>query len=131
VANILMYDSPPPVGFSYCGTNTTGDGYSCGDWDDYRTARAAHTFVENWMKAYPEFAKHDLYLSGESYAGVYIPMLAREILNDAASATKDRLKGFAIGDGCVGTDVLCGQKSGPWFHLQFFHGTARMLPAAR
>lgn len=94
VANILMYDSPPPVGFSYCGSNVSGDGYSCGDWDDYRTAKAAHTFVENWMKDYPECIKlytskdyskyevcdfvilhdlldasHDLYLAGESYGG--------------------------------------------------------------
>jgi hypothetical protein len=121
-ANILIYDSPPPVGFSYCGTNVGGDGYSCGDWDDYRTAKAAHTLVENWLKAFPEYAKHDLYLSGESYAGVYIPMLAREILDDTTSPTKDQLKGFAIGDGCAGTEVLCGQKSGPFFHIEFFHG---------
>ena len=32
LANVLIYDSPPPVGFSYCGKNFSGDGYSCGDW---------------------------------------------------------------------------------------------------
>ena len=42
LANILIYDSPPPVGFSYCGTDVGGDGYSCGDWDDYRTVRNTH-----------------------------------------------------------------------------------------
>lgn len=120
VANILMYDSPPPVGYSYCGDNVGGDGYSCGDWDDTRTAKAAHTFVENWLAANPTFAKHDIYLSGESYAGVYIPTLARDILN-SKSTTKERLKGFAVGDACVGTEVLCGP-SGPWFHIEFFHG---------
>lgn len=30
VASILIYDSPPPVGFSYCNHNVSGDGYSCG-----------------------------------------------------------------------------------------------------
>lgn len=121
-ANVLIYDSPAPVGYSYCGDHPGGDGYSCGDWDDYRTARAAHVFVKSFMRAYPEYSKHDLYLSGESYAGVYIPMLAREILDDTADATRQQLKGLAIGDGCVGTDVLCGQSSGPWFEIQFFHG---------
>merc|ERR1712086_925135 len=77
VANVLIYDSPAPVGFSYCNNNTGGDGYSCGNWDDTRTARAAHVFMKNWMKAFPAFASLDLYLSGESYAGVYIPMLAQ------------------------------------------------------
>jgi len=122
VANVLIYDSPAPVGFSYCNNNTGGDGYSCGNWDDSRTARAAHVFMKNWMKAFPAFASLDLYLSGESYAGVYIPMLAREILNDKTDPTYKQLRGFAVGDGCVGSDVLCGQKSGPWFNIQFFHG---------
>ena len=77
------------------------------------------------LQAYPEFASHDLFLSGESYAGVYIPMLAREILQDTSSSTATHLKGMLIGDGCAGTDVLCGDQpghSGPWYHLQFFHG---------
>lgn len=29
-ASILIYDAPPPVGFSYCGDDVSGDGYSCG-----------------------------------------------------------------------------------------------------
>eukprot|EP00656_Telonema_subtile_P032308 TRINITY_DN3542_c0_g1_i2.p1 TRINITY_DN3542_c0_g1~~TRINITY_DN3542_c0_g1_i2.p1 ORF type:complete len:509 (+),score=117.33 TRINITY_DN3542_c0_g1_i2:126-1652(+) len=122
VANVLIYDSPAPVGFSYCNDNPGGDGYSCGNWDDYRTAKAAHAFFKNWMLAYPEYNKHDLYLSGESYAGVYIPMLAREILDDPTDPSKSNLKGLAIGDGCVGTEVLCGRSQGPWFNLEFFHG---------
>jgi len=121
VANVLMYDSPAPVGFSYCNDDVGGDGYSCGNWDDTRTAKSVHQFVESWMKAFPKFAAHDLYLSGESYAGVYIPMLAREIVN-FDSPTRAHLKGFAVGDGCVGTDVLCGEKSGPWFHIKFMQG---------
>jgi len=123
VANLLIYDSPCPVGYSYCGNNVSGDGYSCGNWDDFRTAKAAKSFMNNWAKAFTSFAKHDLYLSGESYAGVYIPMLAREILDDPSHNLHHNLKGMAIGDGCVGSDVLCGNtKSGPFFHVEFFHG---------
>ncbi len=122
VASVLIYDAPPPVGYSYCGDDVAGDGYSCGDWDDYRAARAAHTFVENWLGEFQAFAHNKLFLSGESYAGVYIPMLAREILNDPTSRAKAQLSGMAIGDGCVGSDVLCGGNRGPYFSVEFFHG---------
>ena len=67
---MLIYDAPPPVGYSYCGDDVAGDGYSCGDWDDYRAARAAHAFVENWLAEFPAFGHNKLFLSGESYAGV-------------------------------------------------------------
>ena len=125
VGSLLIYDAPPPVGYSYCHDDPAGDGYSCGNWDDARTARVVHQFLNNWMAAFPAFAQRDLYLTGESYAGVYIPTLAREIVDDPTSLAATHLKGMAIGDGCVGTDVLCGDQpghSGPWFDLQFFHG---------
>ena len=38
VGSVLMFDWPPPVGFSYCDNNASGSGYSCGDWDDSRMA---------------------------------------------------------------------------------------------
>jgi len=125
VASLLIYDAPPPVGYSYCHDDPSGDGYSCGDWDDFRAAKSVHAFLENWFLAFPAFASRDLYLSGESYAGVYIPMLAREILDAPSSPIAPHLKGMLIGDGCAGTEVLCGDQpghSGPWYHLQFFHG---------
>jgi carboxypeptidase C (cathepsin A) len=81
-ASVLIYNSPPPVGYSYCDpAGPAGDGYSCGDWDDHRTAVTVHSFVENWLDAYPEFQKQEMYVIGESYAGIYVPTLVREILN--------------------------------------------------
>lgn len=65
-ASVLMYDSPPPVGFSYCGDDVNGDGYSCGDWNDERTSLAAYTFMKNWIREFSDFASNELYLSGES-----------------------------------------------------------------
>ena len=51
------------------------------------------------LQAYPEFKSNDLYLSGESYAGKYVPMLAREVYNEKDASRKLNLKGFAVGDG--------------------------------
>ena len=77
---MLIYDAPPPVGYSYCGDDVAGDGYSCGDWDDYRAARAAHAFVENWLAEFPAFGHNKLFLSGESYAGVCAVLASPEFV---------------------------------------------------
>ena len=46
---------PPPVGFSYCDpVGPSGDGNSCGSWNDTKTAKHSLIFMQNWMKAFPE-----------------------------------------------------------------------------
>ncbi len=57
-----------------------------------------------WFTAFPEFAANDFYISGESYAGVYVPMLANRVRegNAAAPAVTINLKGFMVGNGCTG-----------------------------
>jgi len=51
---------------------------------------------------------------------VYVPTIVREILNDPGPIN---LKGFAVGDGCMGTEVLCGgAKKGPFYEIEFMHG---------
>jgi serine carboxypeptidase-like clade 2 len=37
-------------------------------------------FLLHWMKRFPQYAHADLYLSGESYGGHYVPNLALEIV---------------------------------------------------
>jgi len=75
-----------------------------------------------FVNQFPEFARNGLYVTGESYAGIYVPIIVREILNDPGPMN---LKGFAVGDGCIGYNVLCGRSkeySGPYWHLEFFYG---------
>jgi carboxypeptidase C (cathepsin A) len=33
-------------------------------------------FLKKWYELFPEYKTHELYMSGESYAGVYIPLWA-------------------------------------------------------
>mmetsp|Transcript_41795 Transcript_41795/g.111392 ORF Transcript_41795/g.111392 Transcript_41795/m.111392 type:complete len:580 (-) Transcript_41795:623-2362(-) len=125
VGSVLMFDWPPPVGFSYCNGDPTGDGNSCGAWDDNRTAAADFRALRGWFdELFPEYKTNDLYLTGESYAGVYIPKLAQQVLADnEASDDPLNLKGFAVGDACTGTEVLCGDNGlGPWWSVLFFYG---------
>ena len=56
----------------------------------------------DFYQKFPSLKEKDLYISGESYAGIYIPMLAYEILhyNDKCTDEKDKikLKGIMIGN---------------------------------
>jgi len=78
-----------------------------------------------WFKAFPEYAKNDFYITGESYAGIYVPTLANRILDgNEAGQPYVNLKGIAVGNGCTGHSVgTCG--NGPereQILLDFLHG---------
>lgn len=125
LGSVLIRNLPPPVGFSYCDpAGPNGAGHSCGSWNDTKTARHSLTFMENWFAAFPEFAKLDLFLAGESYAGLYVPMLAREMLA-SSSPVAQQLRGILVGDGCLGgpgNKGGCIPAGGLFFSIQFFHG---------
>ena len=110
-ANVLYIEHPAPTGFSYC---SPGD---CGTWNDTTQAEAQYRVLESFFKSYPELAKNDFYMSGESYAGVLVPTCALQILKYRTDANKDTapwsLKGFALGNDCPGNRVeTCTPYSG-------------------
>jgi carboxypeptidase C (cathepsin A) len=121
IATIIAIDNPAPVGFSYCDpVGPTGDGTSCGPWNDSYVAKSNYNFWANWVKDFPEFTQNDFYIAGESYGGVYVPIIVRAILQNPIPGLN--LKGFAVGDGCIGTEVLCGGTNGPYWDIEFMHG---------
>lgn len=103
-ANVLFLESPAGVGFSY--SNTTSDYDKSGD---SRTAADNYVFLLNWLERFPEYKDRDFYISGESYAGHYVPQLAHTILqhNKKANKTLINLKGIIIGNAVINdeTDV--------------------------
>ncbi|GMP48362.1 hypothetical protein CsSME_00015740 [Camellia sinensis var. sinensis] len=103
VANILFLESPAGVGFSY--SNTTSDYDMSGD---KRTAHDAYVFLINWFKRYPHYKARDFYITGESYAGFYIPELADTIIKrnkEADSTSTIKLKGIMIGNGIMNDET--------------------------
>ncbi|KAI5342036.1 hypothetical protein L3X38_009911 [Prunus dulcis] len=101
-ANVLFLESPAGVGFSY--SNKTSDYDANGD---RRTAADNYMFLVNWLERFPEHKDREFYISGESYAGHYVPQLAHTILyhNKRANKTIINLKGIMIGNAVINDET--------------------------
>ncbi|WCJ35376.1 Serine carboxypeptidase 1 [Euphorbia peplus] len=97
VANIIFLESPAGVGFSY--SNNSSD-YTTGD---KKTSEDSYTFLLNWLERFPKYKTRDFYITGESYAGHYVPQLASIIIakNKGSNQTIINLKGIAIGNAWI------------------------------
>ncbi|OQU78933.1 hypothetical protein SORBI_3008G073700 [Sorghum bicolor] len=95
VSSVLYLDSPSGVGLSY--SKNVSD-YETGD---LKTAADSHTFLLKWFQLYPEFLKNPFYIAGESYAGVYIPTLANEVVKGIHKGDNPviNFKGYMVGNG--------------------------------
>ena len=69
-ANMLYLESPAGVGFS---RNTNKSAIAFSDMSQSIDAFAA---LEVWYAGFSEFMANPLFVSGESYAGVYVPYLS-------------------------------------------------------
>ncbi|KAG6626623.1 hypothetical protein I3843_15G058300 [Carya illinoinensis] len=98
VANVIFLESPAGVGFSY--SNTSADYSNVGDKS---TAKDSYTFLLNWLERFPQYKNRDFFITGESYAGHYVPQLAYTILikNKITNQTLINLKGIAIGNAWI------------------------------
>nr|XP_043629652.1 serine carboxypeptidase 1-like [Erigeron canadensis] len=114
VANMLFLESPAGVGFSY--SNTSSDYAHAGDKN---TADDAYIFLVNWLERFPQYKTRDFYLTGESYAGHYVPQLAYKILsnNKITNQTIINMKGIAIGNAWIDDETsLKGMYDYWWTH---------------
>ncbi|XP_030497220.2 serine carboxypeptidase-like 20 [Cannabis sativa] len=111
VSNIIYLDSPAGVGLSY---SKNSSDYKTGD---KKTALDSHIFLLKWFELYPEYLKNPFFIAGESYAGVYVPTLAYEVVKglDAGATPKLNFKGYLVGNG-VTDDVFDGNALVPFAH---------------
>ena len=122
-ANLLALESPAGVGYSYCAKQLKRPPGGCYNTDKSTASDALAALVHFFGVKFPTLAKNEFFITGESYAGVYVPTLSRAILdhNDAVAAaessevfendatktttknstTKINLVGLAAGDPCT------------------------------
>jgi len=94
IANVLYLESPSGVGFS---TSNTSADYTTGD---DKTAMDSYLFLLKFFEKFPQFASNPLWISGESYAGHYVPKLSLVIsqMNAAGQNPKINIQGFQVGN---------------------------------
>lgn len=96
VSSIIFLDSPVGTGFSY--SNTTED-YVTGD---VKTVSDVYAFLIKWLEEYPEFLPNPMYIAGDSYSGIFVPMVAQKIVNGNEAGMKHmNFKGYMVGNGAA------------------------------
>ncbi|EFC43820.1 predicted protein, partial [Naegleria gruberi] len=92
-ANIIYLDAPAGVGYSYGNTS-----FYAVNSDD-QTAQESRTFLVEFLTHYSQFRNSDLYISGASYGGKYVPNLAKLILEENVKGQfVINLKGITLGN---------------------------------
>ncbi|KAJ0238809.1 Serine carboxypeptidase-like 47 [Hirschfeldia incana] len=104
VSNLLYVDQPVGTGFSY--TSDPSDLRH----DETGVSNDLYDFLQAFFKEHPKYAKNDFYITGESYAGHYIPALASRVQsgNKNNEGLPINLKGFAIGNGLTNPEIQYG-----------------------
>ncbi|KAJ0792676.1 putative peptidase S10, serine carboxypeptidase, alpha/Beta hydrolase [Helianthus annuus] len=92
VANVIFVDEPAGVGFSYA---TTYEGTKS---SDSILALHSYQFLTKWVLENPRFQNHQLYISGISYMGLLVPMVALEAYkgNEDGNQPQLNIKGYLI-----------------------------------
>ncbi|KAK1308379.1 Serine carboxypeptidase 3 [Acorus calamus] len=94
-SNLIFVDQPTGTGFSYSSDKRDLR------HDETGVSNDLYDFLQAFFKEHPQFTKNDFYITGESYAGHYIPAFASRVHqgNKAKDGIHINLKGFAIGNG--------------------------------
>ncbi|KAG6379584.1 Alpha/Beta hydrolase protein [Boletus reticuloceps] len=92
VADYVWIDQPVGTGFS----TVDIDGYAP---DEDQLAADFMGFLENFVKVFPNLATRPLHITGESYAGKYIPYITKAYFG--MDNPPVNLTGIAMGDGTI------------------------------
>jgi len=121
VGSLFTIEQPKGVGFSYC----TGAGL-CENTDE-STAQDTYEAIVAFFERFPQLAARPFFVTGESYAGTYLPMLMDQI--DQRGGIPN-FRGAAIGNGCWGSSCFYGvTESQIDFHT--FSGQMFLAPELR
>lgn len=71
-ASVIFLDQPVNVGYSYSGSSVS---------NTIAAGKDVYALLTLFFKQFPEYSTQPFHISGESYAGHYIPVFASEILS--------------------------------------------------
>ena len=109
-SNLLFIEQPAGVGFS----ETDNPEFM---WNDDIMAENLLFGLKDFINEF-QLKGRPLYITGESYAGVYIPYLATYILKDTSEEDKVNLKGIFVGNGLTDgeTDIERSMVDFAYYH---------------
>jgi len=89
-ANLLYVDQPLGTGWSTASQLERNEDQIAADF---------YTFLNEFVETFPQYKNRDFYITGESYAGHYIPAISANIVKQGGLQLN--FKGLAIGNGLV------------------------------
>ncbi|GMQ01148.1 hypothetical protein CsSME_00047889 [Camellia sinensis var. sinensis] len=99
-ASMIFLDAPVGTGFSYARTP--------GGWptSDTKSAEQSYQFLRKWLVEHPQFLSVQLFVGGDSYAGLTVPLITKKIIDGNKEKAKPymNIKGYLVG--CPGTDSV-------------------------
>ena len=104
VANLIYVDQPIGTGFSYS-TDPADDVH-----DERRVAEDMLQFLSEFSDAHPELKGRDFFVTGESYAGHYVPAVSYRVFREQqkGGGPSFSLRGLAIGNGLTMPEIQYG-----------------------
>lgn len=87
-ASVIFLDQPVNVGYSYSGGSVS---------NTIAAGKDVYALLTLFFKQFPEYAEQSFHISGESYAGHYIPVFTSEILSH--KKRNINLQSILIGNG--------------------------------
>ena len=103
--NLIYIDNPVGTGFSFTNNDK---GYANNETD---VGRDVYTALVQFFELFPELQTNDFFVTGESYAGKYVPAVSHAIKDyNIKAKLKINLKGLAIGNGLTdpGNQLIYG-----------------------
>ncbi|KAI7733876.1 hypothetical protein M8C21_013932, partial [Ambrosia artemisiifolia] len=94
VASIIFVDQPAGTGFAYA---KTPEAYIT---NDTLSAMQAYSFLKKWLVDHPKLLNNPLYVAGDSYMGILLPMIVQEIYNgnEVGEGPRINIKGYSLGN---------------------------------
>lgn len=102
--NMIFVDQPINTGFSY------SDDERDTVHDEVGVANDMLDFLGEFLEAHPELKGRDFFVTGESYAGHYVPAVTSAVYlaGKAGTAPDIQLKGMAVGNGLTAPGIQYG-----------------------